>query len=364
MDIDLQKISVRQLYEGYKNDTDLGSVVGFGGKLDIRPPYQREFVYKDEQRNAVIETVCKGFPLNIMYWAVRDDGTFEVIDGQQRSISICDYIEGNFSILDSVNGRPRYFHRSGPEYKRQILDYELTVYFCKGEPSEKLEWFRIVNIAGEKLFEQELRNAVYAGPWVTDAKRYFSRPNGGAYQIASDYMKGILNRQAYLETAIKWISDNNIDEYMALNCSKPNANELWLYFQNVIAWVGVTFPVTRKKQMQGVDWGGLHKLFGNEEHDPDALEAEIDRLMRDDDVTNKSGIYSYVLSHDERHLNIRAFTEAQKMTAYSEQDGICKSCGQHFEFEQMDGDHILPWSEGGQTIPENLQMLCVPCNRG
>ena len=72
-------------------------VVGFGGKLDIRPPYQREFIYKDKQRDAVIDTLKKSYPLNVMYWAVREDGGFEIIDGQQRTISVCQYVKGVFS---------------------------------------------------------------------------------------------------------------------------------------------------------------------------------------------------------------------------------------------------------------------------
>lgn len=78
MKIELKEITIRELTDGYE-DHDENGVIGFGGKLDIRPPYQREFIYKDKQREAVIDTVTKGFPLNVMYWAVREDGNFEVI---------------------------------------------------------------------------------------------------------------------------------------------------------------------------------------------------------------------------------------------------------------------------------------------
>ena len=80
MKIELKKITVRNLVKGYHDDGE-GGVVGYGGKLDIRPPYQREFIYSGKQRDAVIETINNDFPLNVMYWAVRDDGTYEVIDG-------------------------------------------------------------------------------------------------------------------------------------------------------------------------------------------------------------------------------------------------------------------------------------------
>ena len=207
MEIELKDITVRQLVEGYKDDGE-GGVRGYKGRLDIRPPYQREFIYKDKERNAVINTIANGFPLNVMYWAVRDDRSFEIIDGQQRTISVAQYVESDFSI-DGM-----YFHNLPDDKKNFILDYELMIYVCSGTDSEKLNWFQIVNIAGQKLADQELRNAVYAGSWVSDAKRYFSRNGAPAYQIGKDYLNGSAIRQDYLETAIKWISEDNIKEYM------------------------------------------------------------------------------------------------------------------------------------------------------
>ena len=242
MKIELKEIPVSQLFDGYIDDAENG-VVAYGGKLDIRPAFQREFVYAEKQRNAVIETLTKDFPLNVMYWAVREDRGFEVIDGQQRTISICQYVEGVFS----VNGMA--FHNLQTDKQQQILDYKLMVYFCTGKPSEKLEWFETINIAGEELTNQELRNAVYSGSWVSDAKRYFSK--NSRPKIGDEYLSGSANRQEYLETAIHWISSGNVKEYMSKNQHEPNANELWLYFQSVINWVKATFPKYRK-EMKGI----------------------------------------------------------------------------------------------------------------
>src|SRR5256714_14548742 len=96
MDIKLTNMTVRDLTDGYEDQGDDG-VRAYNGKLDVRPPYQREFVYKDKQRDAVIDTLRRDFPLNLMYWAMRDDGTYEIIDGQQRTISICQFVEGDFA---------------------------------------------------------------------------------------------------------------------------------------------------------------------------------------------------------------------------------------------------------------------------
>jgi len=206
MKIELKEITVKELAEEYKDNSEEG-VVGYAGKLDIRPPYQREFIYKDKQRDAVINTIVKNFPLNVMYWAVRDDGNFEVIDGQQRTISVCQYVTGDFSFGQ------RYFHNLQDDEQEQILNYKLMIYLCSGTDSEKLEWFKTINIAGEKLTDQELRNAVYAGSWVSDVKRYFSKNGCAAYSIGHNYLIGSSIRQEYLETAIDWISGGKIEDY-------------------------------------------------------------------------------------------------------------------------------------------------------
>lgn len=362
MKIELKEINVRELAEGYE-DNDEEGVVGYGGKLDIRPPYQREFIYKDKQRDAVIDTVTKNFPLSLIYWAVRDDGNFEIIDGQQRTISVCQYVEGDFSVKVGNFPENRAFHNLQNDEREKILNYKLTVYLCSGTDSEKLEWFKTINIAGEELTNQELLNAVYHGSWVSDAKRHFSKSNCPAYGLGKDYLSGTVIRQDYLETAIKWISGGgDIEKYMSEHQKEPNANELWLYFNSVINWVKTVFPKYRK-EMKGIQWGFLYNEFKHQKHDPKKLEEEISKLMEDEDVTNKKGIYSYVLNGKEKHLNIRAFSPNQKREAYERQKGICPVCKEHFEFEEMEGDHITPWHEGGKTSAENCQMLCKEDNR-
>lgn len=342
--------------DGYVNNDEDNSVIGFSGKLNIRPKYQREFVYKDKQRDEVINTVRHNFPLNVMYWCKNDDGSFEVLDGQQRTISICEYVSGEFS-FDGM-----YFHNLTNTEQEQILNYELMIYVCEGNDREKLDWFKIINIAGEKLTDQELRNAVFTGEWLTDAKKYFSKNGCAAYKIGEKYLNGSAIRQDYLETAIRWISDGKIEEYMATHQLEPNANELWLYFQNVMAWVKVVFPNYRK-EMKGIEWGLYYNKYKNVNYDSKKLEEKVVELMVDDDVTKKSGIYEYLLDGQEKHLNIRVFNDKMKREAYEKQNGKCAKCNKHFEINEMQGDHIIPWSKGGKTISSNCQMLCNNCNR-
>lgn len=358
MIIEERKITIKEVSKEYFNDAEEG-VVGYNNRLDIRPKYQREFVYKDVQRDEVIRSIMKGLPLNVFYWARTSNDKYEVLDGQQRTISFCEYVDGNFSV-DS-----KYFDNLPKNIQNDILNYELFVYVCDGEDSEKLEWFQIINIAGEKLTNQELRNAVYAGPWVTDAKRHFSKSNSVAYGISSDYMSGLPIRQDYLETALKWISSRDqieLNEYMAINQHLPNANALWRYFKDVIEWTKLTFPVYRTV-MKGIQWGLLYNEYNDITYNTSSLEEQIKTLMEDDDVTNKKGIYQYVLDGREHHLNIRAFTNNQKREAYERQNGICPVCKEHFNINEMEADHITPWSQGGKTSADNCQMLCKEDNR-
>jgi hypothetical protein len=356
MNIELKEITIQELSDGFQDNNENG-VVGFGGKLDIRPPYQREFIYKDKQRDAVINTITKNFPLNVMYWAVREDGTFEVIDGQQRTISICQYVNGDFAYQN------RYFHNLKADEKEQILNYKLMVYVCSGSESEKLEWFKTINIAGEKLTEQELRNAVYTGSWVSDAKRYFSKSGCVAYNIGGDYLNGSPIRQEFLETAIEWISEGKIEAYMATHQHDPNATALWMYFQSVITWVNATFTNKRKKFMKGIAWGVLYNKYKDVVFDTKEIEEETAKLIADDDVEKKSGIYAYILTRDERHLGIRTFSDSVKQKVYEKQNRKCVICKKEFDISEMEGDHITPWHEGGKTIEANCQMLCKDDNR-
>lgn len=359
MKIELHHIKIKELFNGYKNSEEEG-VVAYGGKLDIRPPYQREFVYKDKQRNAVIETILQNFPLNVMYWVVKDNGEYEVLDGQQRTISICSYLNGNYSIDNKM------FFNLPKDIQEQIENYELMIYFCEGKDSEKQQWFETVNIAGEKLTPQEIRNSIYSGEWLTDAKRHFSKSNGPAYNLAKNYLKGSAIRQDYLETALKWISsisNQKIEDYMAANQHNKHATELWTYFQNVIIWVTTIFPAYRQ-EMKGIEWGFLYNKFkNNTDLNPNELEEQIKKLMRDEEIQNKSGIYEYLLTGEEKYLNLRAFSDTIKQNLYENQKGICKICEKHFEYKDMEADHIVPWHEGGKTTEDNCQMLCKHCNR-
>lgn len=358
MKIALNNIKVSDLVLDYLDNAEEG-VSGYAGRLNIRPAYQREFIYKDKQRNEVIHTVRKNFPLNTMYWVVAGEG-FELMDGQQRTISICQYVQGDFSV--EVDGSPMFFNNLTAEKQKQILNYELSIYVCEGTEDEKLDWFKIINIAGEKLTDQELRNAIYTGPWLADAKRWFSRTACPAYQIGEKYVNGTPIRQDFLEKALEWISLGKIEEYMSQHQHDADAQELWQYYQEVVAWIERTFP-TYRKIMKGLDWGKFYNEHKNDKLNAATLEARVVELIDDDEVDNKRGIYEYLLTGNEKTLSLRAFDEKTKVKIYEKQKGKCPVCKKKYDIGEMEADHIVPWSKGGKTSPQNCQMLCRLDNR-
>ena len=384
MKIELIQIPVKDIFDGYKDNPETGEVVGFGGKLNIRPAYQREFVYNTEQQQEVLKSVYQGFPLNVMYWVKNADGTYELLDGQQRTLSLCRWLSGNSSFLaDPVNypKTPFYSHTSSV-ITDKIKEYELMIYVCEGDDKEVLDWFKVANTQGEKLNDQERRNAMHTGAWLSDAKYYFSKNGCVAQNLGSGYMTGTPIRQDYLQTVLEWKSSAegiSIEDYMGIHKKDDNADELKEYFEAIIKWVKKIFPNHRKKLMPKVEWGLLYNEYKDNSYNADELEEEISKLLSDEDVTNPAGIYEYLLSYKkkEKVLSIRKFTDKQILKLYERQKGICPICERkgrsyvdkhhtsddaHWEINEMEADHIIPWSKGGTTTIENGQMLCKKHN--
>lgn len=370
MQIKTIKVKVSDLTRNYVDNGEDG-VFTYNDQNDpqallvCRPAYQREFVYGEKEEQDLITSIMNEYPIGVFYWATipnDPDYKYEILDGQQRTISICRYVaDHSFSVNN------KFFTNLTADEQKQILDYEITVNVCSGTDSEKLAWFKIINKSGEPLTKQELANAVYAGPWLTDAKLYFSRPNGPAVQMSDKWINtGKVIRQDLLEKALKYIDYRDgykdVEQYMAKHQQDKDAQDLWLYYQDILAWEKKLFPKTQSKLLTGQDWGKLYHEYNKNTYNPIDLQNDIDALVLDDDVTSTSGIVPYVLSErtvaDQKHLNIRGFSRKQMLKKYQEQGGICPICKKHYEFKEMAGDHIVPWSEGGHTEYSNLQMLC------
>ena len=368
MTIDLREVTIGEITKGYINNEEQG-VRGYNGLLDIRPPYQREFIYDENEQIAVINTVLHNYPLNVMYWVKRSDDAecpYEVMDGQQRTLSICQYVAGEFAI------NFKNFFNQTSDIQKKILDYKLTVYVCEGEESEKLEWFKTINIAGKPLNEQEIRNAVYAGPFVSDAKTHFSKSKCAAYLLGKDLVNGSPIRQDFFKKALEWMAEHETRNgkpqsavgYMSVHQHDLNAMPIWTYFQTVLRWAMDTFNMKKfKKIMKGLDWAKFYDEYHEKVLDIKAMEKQISELMGDDEIQKPQGIIPYVLTGDEHYLDLRVFSDKVKLAVWEKQNHKCALCGKEFDYMFMEGDHITPWRDGGRTTIENCQMLCRECNR-
>lgn len=385
MEIKRVSIKIVDLCDGYKNDSEEDierGVYAYHGKLCVRPAFQRMFVYDKKQENAVIDTALKGFPLNIMYWVDNGDGTYDCLDGQQRTISLCNFVDGisSFQAPWLKDNARIYIHtlkRIDPDLYAKFMNYELEVYICRGTKAEQMEWFKTINIAGEELYPQELRNASYVSRWLTDAKRYFSKANASstakcpAERLGGQYTNKNANRQEILEQVISWRigskEDVDICNYMEAHINDKDASDLWNYFNNVINWITTVFYETYDKGMATVNWGKLYNDYHTEDFDADEISEKFNELMmykatKELDIS-VAKICEYCITRDEKLLKHREFNEAQKTTMYNQQRGICPDCGKHYLKAEMHAHHIVPWYNGGVTELANGVMLCEECHR-
>ncbi|MDT2767772.1 DUF262 domain-containing protein [Globicatella sulfidifaciens] len=377
----LTKVTVRDICEGFVyNEFEGRGLFGWGGKLVIQPEYQRNYIYADGKKDvAVIDSLLMEYPLGLIYFVKTKDGSYEVLDGQQRITSFGRYVTGKFAIMDD-NNMPNYFSSLPGDLKKRILDAKLTIYICEGEESEIKEWFKTINIAGVPLNNQELLNSIYSGPFVTLAREEFSNTRNANVQKWSAYIRGEVNRQSYLETALKWVSKENIEEYMSKHRFENSIEELKTYFYSVIDWISTVF-LDVDTSMRGLEWGRLYDTYYATSYSPKEVSKQVNELLSDPYVQNKRGIYEYILegSSDTTHLNIRVFNEPIKRKVYKKQTdeakkkevsncplcavGSNKNKSKIWTYKEMEADHVSPWSKGGATEESNCEMLCVTHNR-
>lgn len=375
-------LTVADICEGFVyNQLEGKGLFGLGGKLTIQPEYQRNYIYAEgggSREQAVIESLLKGYPLGLIYFNKVAADKFEVLDGQQRITSFGRFVTDKFAIME--NGNPRMFSSLPKDQQKKIKNFPLLIYQCEGTETEIKQWFETINIAGVPLNEQELLNAIYSGPFVTKAKEEFSNSQNANIQKWSAYIRGSVNRQDFLERALEWVSNGDIGSYMSAHRNDKNINELKTYFNSVIDWVSTVFEDVYP-EMRGLEWGRLYEEYHAKSYNQANVKTAVELLMADEYVTNRKGIFEYVLggSTDKKLLAVRVFDQKTKKAVYSKQTQAakgknksnCPLCaigdnankGRIYTLDEMDADHAAAWSKGGDSSAENCEMLCVTHNR-
>lgn len=363
------------------NQLEGKGLFGLGGSLTIQPEYQRNYIYAEgggQREQAVIRSLLKGYPLGLIYFNKVGADKYEVLDGQQRITSIGRFVTNKFAISD--DGNPKNFDSLASDQQDTIRKSKLLIYECEGSESEIKQWFETINIAGVPLNQQELLNAIYSGPFITNAKEEFSNSQNANIRKWAAYVRGSANRQEYLERALDWVSGGDIGSYMSAHRNDTHINELKTYFNTVIEWVSAVF-LDVLPEMKGLEWGRLYNEHHGKSYDPKKTSEAVRALARDFEVTNRKGIFEYVLggSTDTKLLTVRVFDEKIKNVTYAKQtetaeekgESNCPHCAMGhsanksriYKLAEMDADHVSAWSKGGGSSEANCQMLCVPHNR-
>jgi len=375
-------LTVADICDGFVyNQLEGKGLYGLGGKLTIQPEYQRNYIYADgggKKEQAVIHSLLANYPLGLIYFNKVAADKFEVLDGQQRITSIGRFVTDKFAIDDNAN--PQYFTSLPVDQQKRIRQSNLLIYECEGTETEIKQWFKTINIAGVPLNDQELLNAVYSGPFVTKAKEEFSNSQNANIQKWSAYIRGSANRQDFLERALDWVSKGDIGGYMSAHRYDTNIKELKSYFNAVIDWVSTVFTDVYP-EMKGLEWGRLYETYHGKSYNPKKMSEAVEILAADDYVTNRKGIFEYLLggSTDKKLLAVRVFDDKTKKVAYNKQTQEAKAKGKSncplctigdnankkriYGLDEMDADHVSAWSKGGGSSAENCQMLCIPHNR-
>jgi len=150
-------------------------------ELDLRPEYQRNFVFDRKKASRLIESILLDVPIPVIYFAEEPNGKYSVIDGQQRLTSFLSFLDGKFptgnnsfidftltglEILTELNKKT--FSDLDTTLQSKIRSTTLHTVIIQKESDEdtKFDIFERLNTGSMKLNEDEIRNSVYRGPYI------------------------------------------------------------------------------------------------------------------------------------------------------------------------------------------------------
>ena len=233
---------------------------------------------------------------------------------------------------------------------------------------------------GIALNNQKKLNSIYSGPFVTELKKEFSNSQNANIQKWKSYIRGTANRQDFLERALQWVSQGNVEGYMSLHRQDTDITPVKTYFNAVIDWVSGVFKDVLP-EMRGLEWARLYEEHHHKPYNVTAVSKRVHELYADPFVTNHKGVFEYILGgeKDKSLLNIRIFDKATINRVYAQQteeakkNGVsnCPDCALQegsnstriWKLSEMDADHVTAWSKGGATDESNCRMLCRHHNR-
>ena len=402
-----RSFTLGEIAKGYKDNSEevAGGVTAMDGKLNIRPKYQRAFIRETDKvwRCNLVDSVLNKRPIGSFYFADKGEGYYDVLDGQQRLMTLCSVINagcnGTITINDNGVIKDVAFPKLRKDWQEIIKNYEIDVYICVGNEEGLLNWFTTINQPHSELTKQEIRNAVYCGTFVEDAKRLFSKTKANSaptsefqdhdspyyFDKFSHSLK--LERQDFLERVIDWVSrpmseynprkknetgdekEERINNYMSIHRNDANADSVAIGYKKIVDWAYRTFDedIIKQKGVRGCDWGELYALFGHKTFDLEKINREMDELLDNNSIARTQNVAKYVLAgkqtNDEdeniryKLLNVKGLTERERNKLYKMQGGIDPIDGRHYDIKDMQAHHIVPIYAGGETKLGNMVLL-------
>ena len=395
-------------------------------KLILQPDYQRKYVMKPQVASRLIESILLDIPLPIVYFAEEEDGSWSVIDGQQRLTSIISFVQGknlyddkpfkltSLNVMTELNRKS--FSDLSNEQQEKILNTAIRSFVIKKESNDdiKFEIFERLNTGSTPLNEDEIRNTVYRGKYMNLLKelegnelfdKIVNKPNfknrmlykGMILRFFAFYEKTYLNYKPSMKQfcnkhikRFRNMDDEQISEYRQIfkdtissiySVFGENAfrrmmkeegtnNYIWAKTRINMALYDIqmySFSRYDKEQLIRHADEIRDRMYDLMINNPDFINA-IEFKTSNTDMVNRRfrmwlDIMEDIMKQDIETDNPRCFPDSIKSQLYNE-DPTCKLCGQRIlNYDDAHVDHIIPYSKGGLTVLENAQIAHRYCNQ-